>query len=300
MPKSVCPNFDNIDVSTKTIIGISNVFVNIENIFGSLHTKEYHVVKKKRGRRKKDAKETNPNQLSNGDIISLKYRDNVKGVDLKKKSRTNKFFRNALTVVMYVGDKFINFKLSQNGKFQITGAKKTSHAIDCIKIFWRYVKDLDGLYSYKDDKDKVFRVSFLTVMTNIDFNIGFNVDREKLDTYINEFTKYNSLLEMSFGYTGVNIKFPIQETLDFYLNRINYIDGKWVSDTITYKDYLNSLSEVEYTKQITKNRYNTFLVFHSGNVIMSGMIKKYMKDEYNRFINIIKQSRTDIEEKLDT
>ena len=300
MSKKACPEFNSIDVSTKTIIGVSNICVNIEEIFNHLDTKEYHVVKKKRGRRKKDAEQTNPNHLSEGDIISLKYRDQIKGVNLKKASHTNKFFRNALTVVMYVSDKFINFKLSQNGKFQITGPKKTEHAMTCIKIFWDLVKDNTQLYTYKNEKDSIFRVSFLTVMTNIDFNIGFNVDREKLDTYINEFTKYNSLLEMSFGYTGVNIKFPIQEQLDFYLNRINYIENEWSHDTITYKQYLESLSAAEYSKQINKKRYNTFLVFHSGNVIMSGMIKKYMENEYNRFINIIKSCRPTIEEKLDT
>lgn len=300
MSKSICPNFGDIDVSTKTIIGVSNIHVNIESIFDHLNTKEYHVVQKKRGRRKKDAHEVIPNRLSDGDIISLKYRDRLKGVDLKKKSHKNKFFRNALTVVMYVADKFINFKLSQNGKFQITGPKKTDHAIRCIKIFWDIVKDVSDLYEYKNKEDSVFRVSFLTVMTNIDFNIGFNVDREKLDTYINEFTKYNSLLEMSFGYTGVNIKFPIKKELEFYLNRISFLDNEWVHDTIMYTDYLNSLTEDDRAKQLSKKRYNTFLVFHSGNVIMSGMIKKYMEPEYNRFIQIIKQCRDNIEEKLDT
>lgn len=236
--------------------------------------------------------------MEDGDIISLKYRDKVRGVNLKK-TPGRKFFRNALTVVMYVDDKFINFKLSQNGKFQITGPKKTDHAVKSIKTFWELIRDDNELYTYKKG-EKVFRVIFLTVMTNIDFNIGFNVDREKLDTYMNEFTKYNSLLEMSFGYTGVNIKFPLDKKLDFYAPRISYIGGKWESDTITYDTYLETLSVEEYNKQINKNRYNTFLVFHSGNVIMSGMIKKYMKDEYNQFIKIMKGCKEKFEEKLDT
>ena len=296
--KAVCPNFDDIMASTKTIIGVSNIEMNIEGIFNHLGTKEYHVVKKRRGRRKKDAGEENPNKLDEGDIISLKYRDRVRGVNLKK-TTSRKFFRNALTVVMYVDGKFINFKLSQNGKFQITGPKKTEQAVKSIKTFWELIKGNDKLYKYKKD-DKVFRVIFLTVMTNIDFNIGFNVDREKLDTYMNEFTKYNSLLEMSFGYTGVNIKFPIDKKLDFYAPRISYIDNKWESDQITYDKYLETLSADEYNKQKNKRRYNTFLVFHSGNVIMSGMIKKYMKDEYNQFIRIMKGCKEKFEEKLDT
>ena len=295
--KAVCPNFNDIVASTKTIIGVSNIEMNIEGVFNELETKEYNVVKKRRGRRKKDACEGDPNKLSDGDIISLKYRDKVRGVNLKKNT-SRKFFRNALTVVMYVDDKFINFKLSQNGKFQITGPKKTEQAVKSIKTFWNLIKDNKDLYTYK--KEKVFRVIFLTVMTNIDFNIGFNVDREKLDTYINEFTKYNSLLEMSFGYTGVNIKFPIDKKLDFYVPRISYIDNEWKGDNIMYDEYLETLSKDEYDKQVNKSRYNTFLVFHSGNVIMSGMIKKYMKDEYNQFIKIMQGCKEKFQEKLDT
>ena len=50
-------------------------------------------------------------------------------------------------------------------------------------------------------------------MTNIDFNIGYIINREELNRYINEHTEYNSLLETSFGYTGVNIKIPVRQDL---------------------------------------------------------------------------------------
>jgi TATA-box binding protein (TBP) (component of TFIID and TFIIIB) len=52
-------------------------------------------------------------------------------------------------------------------------------------------------------------------------------------------------------------------------------------------------------KEVNKNRYNTFLVFHSGNVIMSSMHIDYMKDTYNKFINIIKECRPQIEENIE-
>ena len=52
-------------------------------------------------------------------------------------------------------------------------------------------------------------------MTNIDFNVGFNINREELDIYINSSTLFNSLLETSFGYTGVNIKILVDNTTDF-------------------------------------------------------------------------------------
>ena len=50
-------------------------------------------------------------------------------------------------------------------------------------------------------------------MTNIDFNVGFIINRENLDKHMNELENFNSLLETSFAYTGVNIKFPLKEQI---------------------------------------------------------------------------------------
>jgi len=46
-------------------------------------------------------------------------------------------------------------------------------------------------------------------------------------------------------------------------------------------------------------RYNTFLVFHSGKVIMSGINKKFMEKDFYKFKGIMSTSRKYIEEKLD-
>jgi len=40
------------------------------------------------------------------------------------------------------------------------------------------------------------------------------------------------------------------------------------------------------------------LVFHSGNVIMSGLDKVHMESTFNEFIGIINECKTHIEEKL--
>lgn len=293
--------FETMTASTKTIIGISNVEFCIENIFNFLNICEYEIIPKKRGRRKKNEVQKKEPTLEEGSIVTLKYQDNMKGVNLKRSSSSNhkkKYFRNALTVVMFIQGKFINFKLSKNGKFQITGVKKTKNAIECIKYFWNLIKDGDNLFNM-NKTEPTFIVKFLTVMTNIDFNVGFNINREHLDTYINKNTNFNSLLEMSFGYTGVNIKFPLKNNIDFYLPQIQYKDNMWIEDTILYSQYINSLSISEQKKIQNKKRYNTFLVFHSGNVIMSGMIKLFMKQEYDNFRKIIIDSKSYIEEKLD-
>ena len=233
--------------------------------------------------------------------MTLKYQDKIKGVDLKcTKKKSNgipKYFRNALTVVMFVDNKFMNFKLSHNGKFQITGAKCIENAIHCVQIFWDIIKGWDNVYNFSNG-DTDFGVVFVTVMTNIDFNVGFKIDRSKLDMFINSNTQYNSLLEMSFGYTGVNIKFPIRNNINHNLPRFIYKDGSWIEDCVTYVDYIASRPQLERNKENNKKRFNTFLVFHSGNVIMSGIMKEHMRYHYNIFMGILLNNREELEEKL--
>ena len=122
-------------------------------------------------------------------------------------------------------------------------------------------------------------------MTNVDFSVGFLINRSNLDIYFNNNTDYNSLLETSFGYTGVNIKFPVKNNPYKNLHEF-YLDiktGKWDDHTINYLEYFNNLSDTEQKKEKNKQRYITFLVFHSGNVIMSGTMKEHMEPFYYKF-----------------
>jgi hypothetical protein len=107
--------------------------------------------------------------------------------------------------------------------------------------------------------------------------------------------------ETSFGYTGVNIKFQL--TKDLALMNIrkltcNPVDGIWSSSMTTYSEHLDGLSEKARNAKLKNPRYNTFLVFHSGKVIMSGVSAEYMKDVYYDFREMISSSRDEIEERL--
>jgi hypothetical protein len=334
--KSSPPDFDKIEVSTKTIIAISNLTINIEKVFAKLPITSYTIVPKKRGRKSKEITE-NPNKdIPSGSIITVKCREYVRGVDLKKKKsnkRSTKYFRNAITIVMVIGNKMINFKVSKNGKFQLTGCKNDEHAKKCIQYMWEYIQNMedvgenvggpeepeeckdhvqwtweslygknyekeigDPIYTIREDH---LRVVFLTVMTNIDFNLGFFVNRENLDRYINLETDYISLLETSFGYTGVNIKIPLAKPLDMNLCHLSYKNGKWEESLVTYQYYLDMLTDKEQAKEAKKERYNTFLVFHSGNCIHSGMNTRFMRSAYYHFFEIMGECRGFIEEKLE-
>lgn len=310
-------------MSTQTIIGISNVTVNTENLFHKFVITPYTVVEKKRGRRKKgvakdetvdgtgiSAPATPP--LAEGSIVTAKFGDLVRGVDLNHRPRKCKFFRNALTIVMFVCGKLVNFKITKNGRFQFTGCKGVEHAQRCIEYTWAQIAmataisagadklccnaSSGDLYQYTGGSN-TFDIKFLTVMTNIDFNIGFPIDRERLDEFINSHSTYNSLLETSFGYTGVNVKVRVDRTLDFDLPCQRFVDGEWQHYTTRYSSFVQEPGNAKYG---SKDRYNTFLIFHSGNIIMSGYNPLFMRNCFSAFQKLLITHRADIEEMLDT
>ncbi len=301
-------NFDDIKISTQTIIGISNLNINIEKLFHKFQISPYTLIEKRRGRKRKNDVEQKPEILSNGSIITVKFGDTIRGVDTKPRKKHGKFFRNALTIVMFIDGKQVNYKISKNGKFQFTGCKDVKHAIECIKYMWAQINtdeykinvkldESETLYTIKDNSEN-FSIKFLTVMANIDFNIGFPINREKLDVFINSNTHYNSLLETSFGYTGVNIKIRVQNPPDFDIECLTFDKHSetWENYTILYTEFIKL--DPLYQKYKTKCRYNTFLVFHSGNIIMSGFHPKYMKNCYQKFRKLLVENRELIEEKI--
>lgn len=271
---------DDIVISTKTIIATSNCSFDIVKIF------------------QKFPVSTNPVQ---GSVEVMYYQNEYRGIvyadmNLRKK----RSFRNAINIISVVGEgKKINFKLSKNGKFQMTGVKSEDQAVLVVK---RFMHDLflhcRPYVTIHDDSSEV-KIFFHTVMTNIDFPLGFAVDRQKLDDLMNKDTPFHSLLETSFGYTGVNIKFPLDK--DWWDMKVPVITAN-VGSMDQWVEVEQSLSSVTVVTPLLQNKkkYNTFLVFHSGSVIMSGMTKETMRNHYDLFMSIMKTWRPKIEEKLIT
>ena len=66
-----------------------------------------------------------------------------------------------------------------------------------------------------------------------------------------------------------------------------------------FSKYLDIIPLKDKDKEMSKQRYKTFLVFQSGNVIMSGLNKEYMKKYYDIFFKIVNDCSDKIIEKLD-
>ncbi len=312
-------NFDDIEISTQTIIGKTNWKINTSELFLNLPITEYKVIPKKRGRRPKEEKKEEPQLLNDGEIITLKLGDKLRGVDLKSKKtkkeekedekdekenkKTNKksesYFRNSLTIVMHCEGKFINFKVSKNGKFQFTGCKNDEHAHKCLDFIKNYISTIHDKKILTLPLNSNLEIYYITVMSNINFSLGFCVNKENLDEYVNKNTQYHSLLETTFGYTGVNIKFNLGKLDNIPIIKMVYKDNVCTKNILTYREYFQTLDEKEKYKESNKIKFCTFLCFQSGQCIMSSPHKSCMKDAYYEFIKMIDGCKSFIEEKIE-
>lgn len=293
--------FDDIPVSTKTIVIMLNVTLDIEKIFDMLPVTNYIVVPKKRGRKKKSDDGDPNSDVPVGSIITIEYEKKIRGVSLtkKKSSGGRAYFRNSITVVMLLESKRINFKISRNGVIQMTGCKFDKQAEDCVRFIWHYISGTPSLYSFKQMEDSTLKAIFVPAMRNIDFNLGFLINREILDEYINVNTSHLSIFEANFGYTGVNIKVTVPTAMT-QLTQIEYIATplRELKTQIPYEIYLDMLSPKDKQKKLKKKKVVSFMVFHSGKTIMSGCSAELMRDSYYAFLELIKSCRSEIEEKL--
>jgi len=380
-PNPIKP-FEDINVSTTTIVAKTNVVIDMDELFEILPLFTITLPKEIRGKqdRKRYVMCKNP---PNGSIISLEHLDRLRGVQIiqprKSKctsdanvkqfiqktwksqcpfvnvnddekddekdtqcdteiqlfkpdltwhckhdmvayaelmeraqsmaisTKRRKYFRNAITTVMAVDGKLINFKVPKQGKIQLTGCQREEQAIQCVQYFWNHVEKLIPKYpQIVSIPGPRIDVIFRTVMTDIVFKLGFQINRENLDIFINRKTSFNSLLETSFGYTGVNIKIPYHHpniTLRRMITMTSHpqsddqdITNRWKHSEINYNQYLELLDHKERQKEIRKRRNNTFLVFYSGTAIMSGLTSEYMRDVYYSFVGLIHKARAEIEE----
>lgn len=330
--------FDKAEVSTRPFIAFTNMKVDIEKVFDTLDIAPCNVPVPKRGRKKiQNSGEQQCETLPNGSIVTMKYMHRIRGVELRpKKTNPDKptgFFRNSMTLVV-VFDKVLNIKLYTNGTLQVTGCKRKEHVKTAVRFIWDCLSAHPELFSYTSGTAP--SALLIPSMRNMNFSLNFKVDREKLNVCMSERTVSHDLYSMLVTFlihTGsVNIKFPLSEDVtqlpittmklrpqayykeasdknesfegesctDYTAVDVDGTPSVWVEGSVPYSTYLDTLPPAKRKKKISKCRYNTFLVFQSGSVIMSGIQAEYMKPHYEKFISIIRECYEDIEERLDT
>lgn len=300
----VLPSYNEARVSTKTFTAVTNLSIDLDILYRIINVVPYNIVKKKRGRRTKedveleDAGEPNKD-IPHGSVIFIKYKNTVNGVSANAKKYKTRCFRNSMSIDIIL-DKVINYKISSNGTLQLTGCKSSEHVLWCIKYLWLWLKQDPESYTFRYGTQPEGLI--IPCMRNIDMQLGFLVDREKLNEYMSKVNELYCLMETSFVYTGVNISVPLENDIEHIDVKRVYIDeesGEWETTWVYYGDCLDMFDTKTRSQKYKKARYNTFLVFQSGKVIMSGLTSRHMRPSYEYFMNLMRDAYEYIEERLE-
>ena len=297
-PDGKIRSFQDLGVSTKTVIAVTNLRIDLDVFFRYVPLVDFTPQEKRRGRKKRINIEIPVHILPFGSVIMVQRRRDFRGTVLKTKSRKNNtYFLHSVTIVMSLhNNKFVNVKVSANGKFQITGCKENHHYEDTILALYQNlvrIQEWTGETCYSIIQDEPSQTStnvkavFNTVMQNVDFNIGFPINRQRLDSFINQNTEYCSIFEGSIN-TEVNIKIPVRESSDTDLHQIRFdlVDQKIIHEKVPYAFYCDLLKEKERKKETRKERAHSVLLFNSGSLIMSSRGPD-MERAYYEFINLL-------------
>jgi hypothetical protein len=179
--------------------------------------------------------------------------------------------------------------------FKIAGCKGEKDAEEAIMIIWDYILKIEGGYVIRKNHFGTMDPCFLfrLVMKNVDFKLGFFIDREELNKLMNR-KEYSHIVFMSqcetTGHTNVNIKMYCQKPDDYtYDCLVIPFDSK---------PYFIELTENPYKLEKRKKDRITFIVFSSSEIILSGRYDSEMEKTYNFFIETVFKYRNLIEEKI--
>jgi hypothetical protein len=213
------------------------------------------------------------------------------------------FFLHCVTLKIAIDDPeekentFKDVKCYSNGKLQITGIKNDQQYINTIKAVFQLFTNIEEFtgQSVVVCNEPSFKAICKTVMQNMNFYMGFNILRHKLDEFINNQTDYRSIFEGSMN-NVLSIKIPIKEqdgTL--VLTEFNKQSYTITSSLVKYSDYKHLFAK----KTNKKDEEHTFLVFASGHIIFTSAGAD-MEQIYYSIVNTLIQNREIFEEKNET
>lgn len=287
--------FEDLNVYTRTIIVSTNIQIHIKNFFNNLKITPCKVIEKKKGRKPKSYKKEKPQKIENNSIIFMKNELNIRGVNPKDPSNKKKgYFRNSVGMIIYIKDKLINVKVSQTGKFHMTGCTSKKYALYTIISIWNHISSDKSIYTFNSKKYTCLQIILKPIMCNMNFGLNIKIDREELDKYFNLNTGFVSTLE-SDGHTGVNVKIPIKNP---DMEQINDYYEIYKNDLFKKIQAKESPLYIENKKKNNKKMYNTFLVFQSGQIIMSGRDLSLMKNAYYSFLDCLHKAYPTILENI--
>ena len=250
---------NDISVSTHTFLVYTNLNnIDLESMFNKVDINKY--------------------------LVHILYKNIEKGFKKKRRppKKQPKNFLNCISFTFIKHTNKINIKLFNTGVSQLTGCKNIEHCKLGIMLFWDSIKHIDIFndFSFLD-------LFFVSVMRNINFNLGFQINREKLGKYLLEKPGKYKILPIMGGFIGLQFIIELESINDmpvhsFVLDRDNVITEQ---QPILYKDFFN--------KQINKKRIN-ISIFQTGRVLVSGIHEMYQTPIIEWILDLVKNVKDDI------
>lgn len=290
--------YEELDVTIQTWVVYSNITIDNEKLFETIVCRE---LKSPLPRHQKRMLVNSDEKLENGDVVFAEYLGLMKGRIFRKPKE--KQMRNCATIIMKLDAedgkpvKFYNIKISKRGNFQITGCTSESTVKKIVQHLWTLLNKRPGLYTFNPAfKTNDFTCYICCRMHNVRFSLPLMIKLRELNNTIKmipeiqEFgAQFSSTYEPSIGYGGVNVKITsfIESIRDAKVTKCICSKGKFEFFQVQFSEYLHFLSPREVVKKTTKVPQNSFLVFSSGKIIMSGTFsEKNREHSYLKFCEL--------------
>ena len=216
------------------------------------------------------------------DLTHVLYRKREKGEKKKRKVKPNpKNFLNCIFLTFRSSCKKVNLKLFKNGIIQLTGCKSVDHSKSVLLSFWKVVRKTTLRHRF--DHLECYLVS---VMRNINFNLGFSIDREKLGNYVVNNSNSYVISRVVGGFIGMRFVILVESIKDMPVYRIKIEKDIEEGETVKYEEFSNPNSDAK--------KYITVTIFQTGRVLFSGPHEKYQDPVIDWFFSLVEKIADDI------
>ncbi len=273
-------------------------------------------------------------------IICVKYQQHKKGCDpekdlkTKRKRTTSKEqetpkrnFLNCITLIIQI-EKRINIKIFKNGVFQLTGCKDIDNVRRCLKLILVELSKANervlaraaqpsetdanapeesavkgpssACFQFEEGSDD-FVIYIKSAMRNIDFDLGFKVNRTPLAkrlTCIYEDDDDVIIPDAIGNKMDVKVKIRItrEELERLPVTKItNPTRNEPKEEEILYKSCLHIIEpDKKKLESKLKDKFVSISVFQNGKVLLSAMDASIQEKYYEWFTNLISEIEEDI------
>lgn len=215
-------------------------------------------------------------EISN-DLKSVKFGSRTKGLNCKNE---NSNYLKCMTIALRRDGKILNVKLFKNGSIQVTGCKTLDHVLYCTDTIYRLLK-INELES-----------NFVSVMMNANFDIGFKINKDRLNTHLLQSREIN-VPPISSGYMGTKIKIPLPQKI---FDEIMIPRKRWTIEKGF--DNLPCISYSEFFSKDSKKNKKIFAsvgIFQNGKILMSGVNDQIIDFTHDWLVRMLSDGKSFIE-----